>query len=188
MRKCHVSSSILSCYTFWGFLRPWINVICFMFLVLSCGRILKVLYLRPHNTPGWLLLSLSCFPESGTTAQVWGFSLAHRLLCMLPVYQNSRSLPEECTERKPAKSSMRCCSAPGSWAVFESLGGNLWVKLFPQLHSRLPDGVQNAFSKNPVSLMPTGGLICSFLDLFHSHTATISILWDQMLWERKESL
>lgn len=36
--------------------------------------------------------------------------------------------------------------------------------------------------------MSSESLIYSFLDLFHSQRATTSILWDQMLWERKGSL
>lgn len=157
-----------------------------IFLVPSCGRILKLVHLRSYNTKLAAEKPLFCSPKSGITAQDGGFSLAHRLLCVLPVYQNSHSLLQKCTERKPAIEQGKVLL--GTWEL-----GCLWVTWGESVGEAFPttisgDCVHNAVSKNHVSLMSSESLICRFLYLFLSQRCSSSILWDQMLWERKESL
>lgn len=139
-------------------------------LVPSCGWIVQLVCLS-NNGPGWLLETTFFFsPEGSTIAQNGNFFLACRFWLIFHVFSwstspHSHCCPQEWPQKLPAEPGevwvwhLACWGCP--WARWE----DPWVRFSQQLMGGLSAGVQNAVSRNCVSLTPLDICICHFPNL-----------------------
>lgn len=67
----------------WGSLWPFTYTLAAHFLLPFVEEILSFYdFSGSYNSPYWILEIFFCFPEDGTMAQVYGFSLAYRSWCV----------------------------------------------------------------------------------------------------------